>query len=677
MPTNIQKNNYSPTDSLEKTIVVGSGPAGVRFVTELLSREPLAHVQLFGNEPCEPYNRVQLSSVLAGTIDRSKIDIRLPSIKEHPNFNFKISRVNTIDTENHSIVDADGKTFGYSNLVLALGARAHVPNIPGVDQAGVYTFRNLTDTEALYSRVSSARHIVVVGGGLLGIEAARGLLRFNTKVTLIQQASRLMNRQLDESASGLLKKKVESLGIRVIVNSGVREIFGETRVKGVKTLDETIIGCDTVLLCAGIKPNIELARESGIKVGKGVVVDDHLRSSFDNIYAIGECSEHKGQTHGLVNPGYEQAAVLARNVAMHIGNAIGETDFNGEMNEKLSEYHGSISVSRLKVLDEMICSMGQIADFARNPRLKEIEYSNNDNGIYRKVCVLHGHIIGALAIGEWSESNRVQEAFHSERKLWFWNYWFFKFTGRLWKDEDVNVVQWPESSLVCQCNAVTQGTLVNAISKGCSNVKSLQDETGAGTVCGSCKPLLSELFGVKAPIEKVTGSNLLLLGAVVAVVVSAIIFIIPGAQTSDSVLSISWFEKLWNDSFFKKVTGFSLLGITCVGLLMSLRKRFNSAWLGSFSNWRLVHSSVGAFSLLLLIFHTGFHTGENLNRLLLLNFVGIAVVGASAASVISLGHRLNPIRARSLIKTWNFLHIIFTWPLPVLIAIHILTVYYF
>ena len=262
----------------------------------------MTHVQLFGNEPYQPYNRVQLSALLAGKINRDALDIPLPSSSEKPNFSYIVSVIRQINTATKTVTDADGREHDFDILVIATGARAHVPSIPGVNRSGVYTFRNLKDAEFLSARVVRSRHIVVVGGGLLGLEAAKGLLRFNTRVTVIQQGPRLMNRQLSDEAACRLQAQVESLGIRVIVDAGVRKIQGDQTIQSVLTNDGDIIECDTVLLCAGIKPNVELARAAGISVATGITVNDQLQTSHPDIYAIGECCEHRGLTYGLVTP---------------------------------------------------------------------------------------------------------------------------------------------------------------------------------------------------------------------------------------------------------------------------------------------------------------------------------------------------------------------------------------
>ncbi len=643
-----------------KVLVIGSGPVGMRFVDELLRRRPNSRVQVFGNEPFTPYNRVQLSSLLAGETDPLSIEIPLPDAGSNPGFQFTACAIRHIDTDSRQIVDALGHQHSYDQLVIATGARAHVPNIEGTQQSGVYTFRNMKDAQALYSRVARARNVVVVGGGLLGIEAAKGLLRLNTRVTLIQQGPRLMNRQLDDGAAALLLHSVTSKGIRVITDSGVREILGDGRVTAIRTRDGEEIACDTVLLCAGIRPNLEMAREARIRVATGIVVDDQLRTSAEGVYAIGECCEHRGLTYGLVAPGLEQAAVLAENLAG--GSA---------------SYLGSSSVSRLKVLGEEVVSLGAVTELPQRPHQYEIRYrSSGDTNAYRKLVVHRGRLIGAVGFGAWRQFSRVQEVYTSGRRIWPWQWLLFWLSGRLWlRQGSDQVSRWPATAMVCQCNQVSVGALQQARASGCHSVTALAQATRAGTVCGTCKPLLAQLVG--GTLEKAQGAAGLLVVSLMALAVALAVIGIPDATVATSVQAQGWFERVWNDKTWKQVTGFSLLGMVAIGLLMSLRKRLRWQWMGAFSGWRLLHGLLGMSCALLLVFHTGFHLGDNLNRLLMVTFLAVLVLGAMAGAVVSLAHRLPPASAAALQKTWSWLHILVTWPLPVLLVMHIVTVYYF
>ncbi len=645
-------------------VVVGGGPVGVRFVQELLQKNRNAYITLFGEESYAPYNRVQLSALLSGDVNYNDIGLELPG-PESPQFNFISRRVTRIDRQLKRIYDADGTPTNYDQLVLATGARPHVPNIEGLDQTGVYTFRSLKDAESLYARTSRAQHVVVVGGGLLGIETARALLKNNTHVTVVQQGQHIMNKQLDEAAGQMVQDKMEDLGIRVVTNTGVRKVLGDGRVDGVLLRSKEAIECDTVVFCTGIAPNKEMARDAGLIVHDAIVVNNQLQTSDSAVYAIGECSEHDGQTFGLVNPGYEQAAVLADVISG--GGA---------------QYLGSQESSRLKVVELPVQSIGEVVNYTKTPFDRRLTFKRN--GIYRKIILQKGLVTGAVIIGEYSEANRLLETFQQQRKVSFWQSLMFKLTGRLWPSStSSDVSTWSDSTVVCQCNYVTKGTLCSAIDSGCQCACDVSKATGAGTVCGTCKPLLQQLVDSKVGASSVNkpekewawAPSLAFSMLAISIVVS--ILSIPGIAVGESVNAPAPFQFLWDDKFWKQVTGFTLLGLSAIGLLMSLRKRLGLSWLGKFEYWRFFHIALGLTCGVILLAHTGLHTGSNLNQLLMFNFLGILVMGALAGMVVSLSHRMKAQQSVRVKRAVNWMHIIVSWPLPVLIATHILTVYYF
>lgn len=650
----------APVEATGTTIIVGNGPAGMRLARELLARQSDARIVLFGNEPYQPYNRVQLSALLAGEIKYEDILTPLPDSVQHAGLEFIYRAVVAIDPQQKTVLDSHGTTHSYNQLVLATGSNPHVPHIDGVDQTGVYTFRNLKDTEALYSRVARARHVVVVGGGLLGLEAARALQRANTEVTIVQQGVRLMNRQLDEKAAALLKSDVEALGINIICQSGVRKILGEGRVTGVTLRSGETLHCDTVVLCAGIKPEITLARNANIKISTGILVDDSLRTSMPDIFAIGECCEHQGVVYGLVNPGFEQAAIVA------------DVLVKGR-----AQYRGSLEVSRLKVVGKTVCSMGVLNEGVKRPFVKELKYFDKSKKLYRKIVLHKGIIEGAVGYGEWPELRRIQEAYQYQRRIYPWQYLRFYLTGKLFADEDNSVKSWPAATIVCQCNNISQGQLIDFIAQGHTSVTQLQKVSNAGTVCGSCKPLLQNLVGEKAILDKDKHSSSLTIASLLTLLFAALFISTPALTTSDSVINAPWFESIWNDKFYKQVTGFSMLGLTAFAMLFSLRKRLKNTKLGEFTHWRLSHVVLTILAGLLIIAHTGFNAGENLNFWLLSNFLLALVLGAGTALIIGLSHRLKPSNAQTIRSNLRWLHILITWPLPVLLIMHIITVYYF
>lgn len=640
-------------------IVIGSGPVGVRFAQELLKRQPQVKLSVLGNEPSRPYNRVQLSALLAGDIHYDNILTPLPSTEQHPHFSLLVRTIRHIDTLAKTLLDSEGYLHRYDILVIATGSRPHIPNVKGVTQAGVFSLRKLSDAEALYSRMNRARHLVVVGGGLLGIETARAMQKKHTQVTLVHQGAWLMNRQLDETAALLLQKKIEAMGIRVLTSSGLSEIHGEGRVTGIRLHSGGKIACDTVVICAGIKANLEVAREAKIIVGRGIVVDEQLRTSATDVYAIGECCEFRGSTYGLVNPGFEQAAIAAELISG--GQAC---------------YLGSLEISRLKVVGESVCSMGDINELLKRPHQKEICYHQQDT--YRKVVIHRGRLIGALAIGDWPEQRLVQDAYQQQRRIWFWQQWRFLLTGKLWNEEQSeSVAQWPRAMVVCQCNNITQGQLADAVLDGCNSVAQLQAATSAGTVCGSCKPLLAQLTGSSIAIEKDKAWMPIFLASLLGVCIALGIVFIPAAQVSDSVQTAGVFEKIWNNKGWKQVTGFSLLAVTLLGLLMSLRKHWLPEKFGDYAWWRMSHVILGTLCVAMLVIHTGFHFGENLNQLLMINFMSVIVVGTLVGALTAFSHKLAGSRSARARRQWGWLHIALTWPLPALLITHIVSVYFF
>ncbi len=638
--------------------IVGGGPVGMRMAEELLKRIPNASVTVYGNEPYAPYDRIKLSALLAGQVSREDIFIAEPQPSPLQKFSYKVAAIHHIDKEYKLLRDISGENYRYDTCVLAVGAKAFIPDILGRDLQGVYTFRNLDDTEALYTRVFSSKHVVVIGGGLLGLEAAKGLMRFNTKVTVIQQGEFLMNRQLDKTSADILQKKIQDYGVEVIINEGVRQILGDQRVDAVRTRSGRLIECDTVLFCAGISPNIELAANSDLRVGRGIVVNDSLQTSDPDIYAVGECIEHRGKTYGLVAPGFEQATVLAKQLA-----------------KEPSKYIGSALASQLKVVGESVSSVGEVSDLVNRPKQMELVWHNKVENLYRKLVIHKGRIIGAVSIGEWSDYPRVQQLFKDQAKIQLWQIWRFKLTGNLWSASASAINAWPDATIVCQCQQVSKGTIKTALLNGSNNLEALSCETGAGSACGSCKPLLSELMGQKIEKEKAWLPHLMM-SSLAFMIVLAISYM-PQAEVSTSVLTQGWFEKIWNDKFYKQVTGFSLLGLTLIGMLMSLRKRFNWQWLGKFNDLRVFHIVLGVSCLAGLILHTGFHLGENLNRLLMLNFLGVTVLGAVAGMLVGSAHWLPAEKSQMLRKRMSLVHILIAWPLPVLLIFHVLSVYYF
>jgi nitrite reductase (NADH) large subunit len=641
-------------------IIIGAGPVGQRLAEELIRRDAEFEIKIFGDEPHEPYNRVQLSSLLAGSVSFPDLLNPLSSTSRKASLQYINSRISSIDPDRKTVFDQQGLGYAYDRLVLATGSRAFVPNIPGTHLAGVYTFRTLRDAESLCARRSRARHIVVVGGGLLGLEAAYALVKSSTEITLVQQSDRVMNRQIDEAAAAELQRRIESKGIRLVLNQGVRLIRGEQRVEAVTTRYGECIPCDTVVFCTGIEANVELARNSGIRIRRGIPVDDYLQTSIADIFALGECSEHRGKIYGLVGPGLEQAAVMADRLC------------GGR-----ARYLGSQQVSRLKVVGEEVTSIGAITNRSRHPSHKNLVYSCKTSGDYRKLVLRHGRLLGACGVGAWPESRRIQEAVQNRRYLYPWQRWKFGISGRIWNESDSDDIRaWPDHAIVCQCNRINRGTISAAAATGCSTLELIQKRTGAGTTCGTCVPLVCELLqpGARRKLSRTVPA--LAIFSLLSVFAAGFIGAMPPLKPPSSVTEFQY-QITWTDSLWKQVTGFTILGLTLIGLSMSLEKRRQSKWIGEFEHWRLLHAILGFLALGLLFLHTGATFGMNLNRLLMVNFLGVAVLGGLTGGIVSWANASGSVKGPKLRRYWYWIHVVVAWPLPILLSVHILTVYYF
>ncbi len=366
----------------ETLVVVGNGMAAARLVDELtkvaLGRYAIA---VIGDEPRLAYNRVLLSSVLAGETASHDIELRPASWWGDRGVTLKYGCVATeIDVGRRELKIANEESIGFSRLVLATGSMPLRLNVPGADLASVHTFRDSRDVDMLLTLAAQKRRVVVVGGGLLGLEAAYGLSKAGSSVTLLHLMDRLMERQLDAPAAELLKSLVERKGVRVLLNANTARLHGETRVEGIELSDGRRIDADAVVFAAGIRPNIALAKDAGIPVNRGVVVDDVMQTGAPDIFALGECAEHRGICYGLVEPAYEQARVLARHLA-------GRT----------AAYSGSVVATNLKVSGVSVFSAG---DFMGADGSEAIVLNDVRHGTYKKLVISDGRLVGAVLVGD-------------------------------------------------------------------------------------------------------------------------------------------------------------------------------------------------------------------------------------------------------------------------------------
>jgi nitrite reductase (NADH) large subunit len=370
----------------EPLVIVGNGMAAARLVDELaksaLGRYAIA---VIGDEPRLAYNRVLLSSVLAGETASNDIELKPASWWRDRGVTLKYGCVATeIDIGRRELKIAGEESVVFSKLVIATGSAPLRLNVPGAGLAGVHTFRDSRDVDLLLTLAARKKRVVVVGGGLLGLEAAYGLAKAGAPVTLIHLMDRLMERQLDAPAAELLKTLVERKGIKVMLSANTARLHGETHVEGVELADGRSIDADAVIFAAGIRPNTALAKDAGISVNRGIVIDDQLQTDAADIFALGECAEHRGICYGLVEPAYEQARVLAQHLA-------GDS----------ASYSGSVVATNLKVSGVAVFSAG---DFIAADGAETIVLNDARRGTYKKLVIANGRLTGAVLVGETEDA---------------------------------------------------------------------------------------------------------------------------------------------------------------------------------------------------------------------------------------------------------------------------------
>ncbi len=637
--------------SVAPIVIIGMGVVGIRAAQELLRREHDYPLVLYGDEPDEPYNRARLSQFLAGKASREGLgnEIKIPADRfVQMRQQCSVLRINRSSC---TVVDAKGNEQTYSKLVLALGSHAWLPDIPGIYLGGVYAFHSMQDTLRLLCQRSHMTRTVILGGGPLAIEAAFSLASPSNHVSIIERGPYLLHNRLDVDASRILCNYINAKGIQIISSDRVTELVGHKQVAGVFLESGRSIKADTVVVAAGVSANVDLAVGSGLEVQRGIVVNDHLQTTDPNIYAIGDCAEFQGKTSGLVAPGFEQAVYAVDN--MLGGN---------------KRYQGSEPVMRLKVVDIDVISMGQLNKF--DPEILNYHvWHKNDH--YRKLVLHRDILVGVIAIGVFTEASQIQQAIQQQWQPNWWHLHRFRKTGLLWREALKPVSKWPQDMVVCHCTGVTRGMLSEAINSGFNTVDALVEGTGASSVCGTCRENMASLLGL--PVSKSNGANIYLLAAAILTVAIAIVFMIASPIPFSDSMTLQWsVDKLWLDSYWKQVTGYTLLSLALINMIMPLRKYWSRFRWGGFSSWRTAHVLLGALSLVLLIVHTGLHSGNNFNQILLTIFIGLGLVGGLATLV-----QHNTKRMDGVGSWFKSAHAILFLPFPALLGFHIVSVYYF
>ena len=460
-----------------KLVMIGNGMAGVRCMEEILKRNREAFdITIVGDEPYPNYNRIMLSHVLQGKTEIKDININDWKWYEDNDITlFTGEKATEIDPEEKEIKTDKGSVISYDELIIATGSSAFILPVNGSELEGVIGFRTIQDTEFMIETADRYQKAVVIGGGLLGLEAARGLMDRGMEVEVVHLMPSLMEQQLDAPAAKMLKKDLEAQGMKFLMEKQTTEIYGNERVEGIKFSDGTSVECDLVVMAVGIRPNIQLAKHAGLDVNRGIIVDDHMQTSIPSIYAVGECAEHNGITYGLVAPLYEQGTALAAYLT----------------GAKTTGYQGSILSTQLKVAGCDLFSGGKIAE---DDETDAIIVHDQFAGVYKKVLVANNKVVGVVLYGDASDGTRLFTMLKKETDISeFTSAAVLQKAGEDAVDEMIADMSADET--VCGCNGVTKGTIVQAILE--QDLKSFEEVktcTKAGASCGKCRGVVEGIL---------------------------------------------------------------------------------------------------------------------------------------------------------------------------------------
>lgn len=463
---------------MKKLVMIGNGMAGMRAIEEILEiDDTMFDITIFGAEPYTNYNRIRLAELLTGESDVAGLTLNDAEWYELAGITLHTGKaVTRIDTLKQQVETSDGTTAEYDILILATGSDPFMIPLPGNDKTGVVPFRNIADTNAMLAAARVYQQAVVIGGGLLGLEAAWGLLYQGMQVTVIHDQPHLMNNQLDATAGRMLQHKLESFGMAVRTATLTTEIMGGERVSGLRFADGSEIAADLVVMAAGIRPNIALAQSAGIPCGRGITVNGFMQSVGDPaIYAVGECAECDNSTYGFVAPLFEQAKVLAKHIT-------------GTATEA---YRETVTGTQLKVSGVNLYSAGE---FLPGEGCETILYLDAGMDIYKKVVLRDNCVAGCVLFGDVTDGPRLLELIRSQADISAIRSQLLQ-AGAV-ASPGVQFAAGPtEFTLVCGCNGVTRGAVVEAIRKyGLTDFYGVMAETRAGRGCGACYGAIQALL---------------------------------------------------------------------------------------------------------------------------------------------------------------------------------------
>jgi nitrite reductase (NADH) large subunit len=469
-----------------KLVMVGNGMAGVRTLEELLKIAPDVYdMTVFGAEPHANYNRILLSPVLAG--EQTIQDIMLNDVDWYEQNDITLhlnKKIVKIDRVKRQVIAEDGTVAEYDRLLLATGSNPFVLPVPGKDLEGVISYRDIQDTNAMIEAARHHTHAVVIGGGLLGLEAANGLKLRGMNVTVVHLPNWLMERQLDPVAGKMLQKSLEDRGLSFLLEKNTKEIVGDEngRVKAIRFTDGLEVPAQLVVMAVGIRPNTTLAESAGLYCNRGIVVNDTMQTYDPRIYAVGECVNHRGTAYGLVAPLFEMAKVCANHLA----------------NFGIGRYQGSVTSTKLKVTGIDLFSAGE---FMGGEGTEEIVLSDPIGGVYKKLVIKNDKLVGACLYGDTVDGSWYFSLLREGRDIGEIRDTLMFGESNTGRPGDVGhegftkAAAMPDTAEVCGCNGVCKGTIVKAIKeKGLFTLEDVRKHTKASASCGSCTGLVEQII---------------------------------------------------------------------------------------------------------------------------------------------------------------------------------------
>ncbi|MDF2815201.1 MAG: nitrite reductase [Paenibacillus sp.] len=463
----------------EQLVLIGNGMAGVNTIEHLLKLAPDKYeITIFGKEPHPNYNRILLSYVLSGESSVNDIVTHPLDWYERNGIHlFTDESVTVIDPAARTVASNKGRVVRYDKLIIATGSNPFMLPLPGADKEGVMAYRTIQDCEKMIEAAKIYKKAVVIGGGLLGLEAARGFLNLGMQVDVVHIVDTIMERQLDRTASKLLQESLEAQGMNFLLGKQSAEIIGGRRVSGLKFKDGTVADADLIVMAVGIRPNVDIAKLAGVELNPGIVVNDYLETSVSGIYAVGECAMHRGVAYGLVAPLFEQGSVLAKHLA----------------GVQTAPYEGSVVNTKLKVSGVDVFSGGQ---FMEAEGIKAIRVQDDFSGIYKKVVIKDNRIVGAVLFGDISDGTRLMNMIRTGEDISAMEKTSILRDGSEGKSGSTSgVAEMTDDTIICGCNGVSKGTICAAIrEQDLTTVEGVKNSTTASRSCGGCKPLVSELL---------------------------------------------------------------------------------------------------------------------------------------------------------------------------------------